>query len=205
MLLAGNKGQLRYNGKKQFQSLKRLLLAYNAFSGCFITFHVDMFSLAKLIIMKHSAARVCTLPSAKPHNSPLCKHGKCPAFQHSVGESARTWCGVLQCIPPRRSREAEAEPKYVFCGQFWLVACRPIWRRLTHPAPPTSDPWSWDFAQSPFFFLFSGHVLLKHSTTDTQTRGETVKTQQNNNKAQQILKPTFNFFVPISLPRAAAT
>lgn len=154
MLLAGNKGQLRYNGKKQFQSLKRLLLAYNAFSGCFITFHVDMFSLAKLIIMKHSAARVCTLPSAKPHNSPLCKHGKCPAFQHSVGESARTWCGVLQCIPPPVLQRGWGRTKV---RVLWAVLAGGLQAHLEEadsPCPPNQWPLIMRFCSISLFLSF---------------------------------------------------
>lgn len=169
---------------QKVKSLKRLLLGYKAFSGCwrhlFYYIYIDMFPSAKLISIKPwSTARICTLASAKPCNSLLCKHWKCSVFPPSVGGKCSAG---LRCPtafpPPGLSEEAKLEPSTFSVGNFGWLPAGPWWGELTHPAPPTSDPWSWGFTDPPLAFLLEkcpAHLLQKHSTTDTYQGREAVK------------------------------
>lgn len=167
---------------QKVKSLKRLLLGYKAFSSCWRHLcnyiYIEMFPSAKLIIIKHSTARICTLASAKPHNSLLCKHWKCSVFPHSMGGKCSA---VMRCPtafpPPGLSGEAKLEAKYIFCRQFQLVAAGLVVGGADSPCTPTKDPGSWGFSDPPLLLLLEkcpAHLLLKH-WTDTNQGREAVK------------------------------
>lgn len=93
-----------------------------------------MFSSANSLIIKHLAARSCTLASAARHTSPFCKH----ASQPSMGGKRAS---VLRCPTAHPPPSLSGEAKHIFWSQFWLPARGPVGEEGWLTLPSCCPPW----------------------------------------------------------------